>query len=105
MFSVGKNDTLPVVESLLSNDDGYIDLSNSTGCYFIFQPKSKSSQPISGLSTIVGPTSGHVRYTWTSSGLSNPGFYYGQFQVYFSGNNRITFPNDGFNLFSIQNSL
>ena len=102
MFSFGKNDTLPYIETLVSNSAGYIDLSNSTGALFVYQPKSRNINAISGLASILGPTSGHIRYQL--SGVSG-GFYYGQFFVYFSGNNRVSFPNDGYSLFGVNLSL
>lgn len=103
-FTLKTYDSLPVITSYLSNDDGYFDLSNST-VLFIYQTKDGSSAAVSRSATILSATGGYVQYTWTTGDTYLPGVYYGEWRITTTGGKQITFPNDSYFVFSLENKL
>ena len=104
-FYLKYQDRLPVLQSNLTDVDGYIDLSTASDVKFIHQLKSRVTTPISGSGVIVSPTSGLVQYSWPASPTLSGGVYYGEWRIEFTGGKQITIPNDGVILFKISNRI
>jgi hypothetical protein len=99
-FIITQNNNLPVVQTLLQNvDDSYIDISAASGVSFIYMPKSRVSQPTTGSCLRLGNSSGFVQFTFPNT--TSGGFYYGKFEVNFTGGGKISFPNNQHLLFYI----
>ena len=103
-FSIKLDDRLPLLRSNLSDDDGYMDISNAT-VKFIYQTRNRSIVPTTGSATIVGAASGFVEYAWATGDVVTPGVYYGEWRVTTASGKHITFPNDSYFCFEIVNRL
>lgn len=106
-FFLKKLDVLPVLQSQLSDDVGFIDLSSATGVYFAYRPRYLDSGAVTSikLGSIVSAVSGIVQYTWTTGDTITPQVYLGEWIVNFSGNQQMTFPNDSYITFEIASGL
>lgn len=100
-FFITENDRLPVLRANLSDDAGYIDLTNGTG-YFVYKNKyATGQQPTTGNADFLGLTSGYVQYQWPSG---SAGVFYGKWKVLSNGK-WISFPNESFLNFAITEDL
>ena len=90
-FFITENDRLPVLRANLSDDAGYIDLTNGTG-YFIYRNKYDGTAPVTGSIDILGATSGYCQFSWASGAA---GVFYGRWRVVLNGK-QISFPNESF---------
>lgn len=99
-FYLKYQDRLPVLQSNLTDANGYIDLSTASTVYFVHQLKSRINPPITGTGSIVSSTSGLVQYAWPAATISG-GVYNGEWRVEFSNGKQITIPNDGYTSFTL----
>jgi len=107
IFYLLQNDTLPVLESQLSDSYGYIDITSGTPIlYWRLRGRPDNSGLLSGTGTVIGDaTTGLIRYTWTSGNTVNAGVYAGRWKINFDNGDRISFPNDSYFIFEITNLL
>lgn len=100
-FVIAEKDLLPLIDATVSNDDGVVDLTDATGCLFVWKGVYASgTAPTTGTATILSAVSGAVRFTPTTGLTDSANVYYGQFRVQFSGKD-LSFPNDGPTKFEI----
>lgn len=103
-FFIVEKDRSPIIEALLQTENGYIDLTGGTG-YFLYKTKYGTGQIVTGNTNIIGPTSGHLQFHWTSGDSSIPNVYYARWRVHLSGGKQISIPNDSFLVYSINEDL
>ncbi len=104
-FFIKYIDSLPVVQSNLSDKNGYIDLTTASSVYFIHQLKHRSVTPTTGSATILGASSGYVEYAWPTGYPPSGGTYYAEWRATFSNGKQLTVPNDGYVVFHINQRL
>lgn len=109
-FTVKRNDTLPALEAVLSDDNGPVDLTGAT-VYFTMTKiaanscgddvpvsgaaKFKKQGVVVGLQTVGSATRGKVRYEWSGTDTDTAGLFAGEFEVQFGVSGRWTFPSVG----------
>lgn len=110
-FYIKTNDTSPHLEAtLVDGDDVGIDLTNAT-VRFRMRAQAADSLSIDSRATIVTASEGLVRYSWSESETSEPGYFLGEFGVDFDGatgdafNADETYPNDGYISIRISETL
>jgi hypothetical protein len=109
-FTIKRNDTLPALEAVLSDDSGPVDLSGATVFFTMTQVAANScgeDAPVSGsakfkkqgvvvgLQSVGSPTRGKVRYEWSGTDTDTAGLFAGEFEVQFGSSGRWTFPSVG----------
>ncbi len=104
-FYLKKGDLLPILQSELSDASGIIDLSTVTGVYFNYRPRYLSSGAIQRTGFVASVSGGIVEIDWVSLDTAIPGVYYGEWQIIFSNQKQITFPNDSMIIFEITENL
>ena len=104
-FFLKKNDTLPILQSRLSDSVGYVDLSAATGVRFIYKPHFSDNTAISRNGTIASAISGLVQYNWTTGDATGANVYRAEWIINFSGGSQMTFPNDGYIYFEFKEDL
>ncbi len=97
-FKIKQGDTLPVIESLLTDSAGAaIDLTTATVVTFRMRTKDGGTLALAGSATILTPaTAGRVRYTWNVADTLTPGEYEADWHITFSGGGTATFPNGSY---------
>jgi hypothetical protein len=103
-FSLKYVDRLPVLRSNISDESGYLDISNAT-VSFIYQTYDRSTPPVTGSASVLGATSGFVEFAWTTGSFSGAGVFYGEWRVTMSGGKEVTCPNDSYLVFDINPRL
>ncbi len=108
-FTIKKNDLLPVIEAILKDANGnVVDLTDATEVNFIMQAQDSDTPKVNTKSgtpaTIVNPTGGQVRYSWTGTDTDTPGMYFAEFEVDWTPELQ-TFPNRGFIIVEIIEDL
>ena len=111
-FLIKRNDTLPALEAVLSDENGPVDLSGATvffsmakaqasddcGCDTSSETgavKFKKSAVVVGSQALGSPTRGKVRYEWSGDDTDTAGFFSGEFEVLFGVSGRWSFPTVG----------
>jgi hypothetical protein len=109
-FTIKRNDTLPALEAVLSDDNGPVDLTGATVYFTMTQvassacgedtpasgsAKFKKQGVVVGLQTVGSPTRGKVRYEWSGADTDTAGLFAGEFEVHFGVSGRWTFPSVG----------
>jgi hypothetical protein len=108
-FLIKRNDTLPAIEAVLSDDSGPISLAGAT-VYFTMRreedgdcgsmptvggPLFKKVGVVVGDQSVGSPTRGKVRYEWSAGDTATAGSYGGEFEVRFGGGGVWSFPSAG----------
>lgn len=92
------NDLLPTLDATLKDADGEYDLTGDT-VRFVMRSSGGTviaDQTSTGSNvTILGATSGRVRFTWQSTEVDTPGNFLAEFETLSSDSKRLTFPNAG----------
>ena len=103
-FSIKRNDTLPALQAILSDDNGPVDLTGATVLFTMAAASeddcgnSSSTQPVAKFKkacTVVGsqavgsPTRGMVRYEWGATDTDTAGYYVGEFEVNYGSSGQI----------------
>lgn len=95
-FSIKQNDTLPVIQSVLEDASGPIDLTSCT-IKFLMRNMDGTGTPLSAVATIdADPTTGIVSYQWRAADTVIAGEYRGEFEVTDTDSNKLTYPSDGY---------
>lgn len=96
--SMRVNDLLPKLDVTLKDANGEYDLTDDI-VRFVMRSSDNDivvDQTSTGsFVSIVGATSGRVRYSWQSSDVDTPGNFLGEFEVTNPSTERLTFPNNG----------
>ncbi len=100
-----KNDLLPILDVVLEDADGPVDLSGVTSLNFKMILKSSlGGTPKVSAAAVPDPdqatNTGKVTYTWQSGDTDTPGVYYGEFEALY-GTNPLTFPNNSYYIVEI----
>lgn len=88
VFVIKRNDTLPYLDAVLSDDNGPIDLTNVTSVHFVMRSSARgvTDAKVRAECTVVGdPTNGEVRYEWALGDTDAAGTYRGEFEVNLGG--------------------
>lgn len=108
-FLIKRNDTLPAIEAVLSDDSGPISLAGAT-VYFTMRREEdgdcgsmptvggalfKKTAVVVGDQSVGSPTRGKVRYEWAVGDTATAGSYGGEFEVHFAGTGVWSFPSAG----------
>lgn len=105
-FLIKRNDTLPALEAILSDDSGPVSLAGTT-VQFTMRPaadKCRSGENaalflksviVVGSQDVGSPTRGKVRYEWAASDTAEEGNFLGEFKVQFGVSGKWTFPTVG----------
>jgi len=102
---IKRGDQLPAIQSVLSDSTGVVDLTNAT-VDFIWKLRNVTGHvPKTGSATVVDETNGIVKYSWAANDVSGAGMFNAEWQVTFSDNRTMTFPNNGYFLFEIMQDL
>lgn len=91
------NDTLPAINAILKDANGPFDLTNFT-LRFVMRSSDndiKADGSTDSGVTIIGATSGAVRFNWSTSEVDVAGNFLGEFEATDPSTQRITFPNRG----------
>lgn len=88
------NDTLPRLEVTVSGNGAAIDLTDSTGCIFLYRNRySGTHSVLSG--NFASKASGIVYVDLTGTTVTNSmGPYWGRFKIYFQNGGVRSYPND-----------
>lgn len=97
-FTIKANDRLPVLDAVLSNLSGPIDLTTATQVRFIMK---STAFTVTGVCTVVNALTGAVRYTWAAGDTANPGEYQLEFEITWPGPKLETVPNDSYKSVSV----
>lgn len=104
-FVLKSIDRLPVIDATMTDSAGVVDLTNATGCLFIYQPRYEvSAAAVTGSATILSAISGVVRFTPTAAMTASGNVFWGEFRAQFTGGD-LTFPNDSYACFEIVKRL
>jgi hypothetical protein len=93
-----RHDTRPFLDVTLKQSDGTaIDLSLSvSGVTFTMKDSAANTIKVNrGVCSIVSAAAGSVRYSWTSSDTDTAGAYLGEFEIAYSGGDKLTVPTSG----------
>jgi len=102
-FYIKRGDRLPAFTRTLEDAAGAaVDLSGGS-VQFRMQPMQGGSL-ITGAATIVGATTGEVRYNWAAGDTDTIGMFLAEWEVTFSGSTE-TFPNGGYDVVKITADL
>jgi len=109
-FLIKRNDTLPAIEAVLSDDSGPISLAGAT-VYFTMRREDdmidcgtmpsvgaalfKNVAVVVGDQSVGAATRGKVRYEWAVGDTATAGSYGGEFEVRFGGGGVWSFPSAG----------
>lgn len=89
-----KDDLLPVVDAVLRDATGLVDLTGAT-VKFIMKLGLTGVVKVNASATTPSATGGQVRYTWAGTDTDTAGDYLCEWEVTLSGN-KSTFPNGSF---------
>ncbi len=103
-FYIKHNDRLPSLRAELSDSQGLIDLTSGVVTFY-YRLKSRASGVNSGSAVVINAASGITEFQWGASNVANPGVYYGEWRVQFSGAKESTFPNDSMFMFELGKRL
>lgn len=112
-FVIKKDDLLPEISAVLKDDNGNIaDLTTATGVNFHmyevqnFKKGKIGSTKVDAAASVVGaPVDGTVKYTWTGTDTDTPDVYFAEFEVTLPSSKPMTFPNDGYLVVQVVESL
>lgn len=94
-FVLKSGDNLPELDAVLLDSHGEpVDLTGATAT-FTWRPitgTSLDNQTVNA--TVVSAADGTVKVSWTAQDLEQPGVFWGEFKVTFSGGEILSFPND-----------
>lgn len=109
-FLIKRNDTLPAIEAVLSDESGPISLAGAT-VYFTMRREEnlddcgtmpsvgsalfKKAAIVVGDQSVGAATRGKVRYEWSAGDTATAGSYGGEFEVRFGGGGVWSFPSAG----------
>ncbi len=97
-FTIKANDRLPVLDAVLSNLSGAINLTTATQVRLIMKSPAFT---VTGLCTVVDAATGAVRYTWAAGDTANAGDYQLEFEITWPGPKLETVPNDSYKSVSV----
>ena len=75
-----KTDVLPVLQTIVSGENGVLDLSNFTGVNFAYRQRYTGVATVSS-GRIVNASAGVVEFQWTTNVTSTPGVYFGEWRL------------------------
>lgn len=96
-FFIRQNDTLPTLDITLTErgclgDKQPYNLSAVTACTFTMTSDSGDIKIMSKNAQIASVSGGSISYAWDAEDTNEPGNYYGEFQLVFSGGSKMTIP-------------
>ena len=98
-FQIKRGDTLPAIRRTLrfSNGDTQ-DLTNATGVVFVYAPRDGPNpdftNQVTRTANIIGSAvNGVVEYPWVTDDTDTVETFFAEFQVTFTGGDKLTFPN------------
>lgn len=90
-----QNDTRPILQVQLTDNNAPINLTSATGVKFIMRQQGSQGTPkINAACTFVDRTTGQIAYTWVTSDTNANGLYDGEFEITWSDGGVETIPND-----------
>ncbi len=98
-FYMAQNDTGPVLEAVLTDEDGtVIDLTGlaDTDIRFHMANPDAAAPKVddnTNTSIVAPPTDGKVQYDWQAADTDEPGFFDAEFQATFTDGSIVSFPN------------
>jgi hypothetical protein len=94
-FSIPKGDRVPIVQAVLRDTVGPIDLTTVQSVMFqMRRPGAGNTLKVNGAASVVGaPTNGEVSYNWGATDTDTVGAYVAWFLVTFSGDRTMKAPN------------
>ncbi len=98
-FTIRQGDTAPPISSRLSDENGYVDLTNASNVRFHMQDEFERvvvEDDITGRVNIVDGSTGHVEYAWSTSDTTRVGSYRAEWEVLYDDGGVETFPVDGY---------
>lgn len=93
-FQIKRNDTAPAIQATLTADGSAVDL---TGASVRFHMRdSTGAVKVDAAATLVTPSSGIVKYSWTAADTDQAGRFQAEWEVTFTDATVRTFPNPGY---------
>lgn len=103
-FEMKANDLLPVIEAILTLEDGSIPALSGTTVSFIMAKEGELAK-VNAAASIVDAATGKVRYTWLLGDTNVPGTYRAEWEVIFPGPKPRTFPTTTYHTIAIYADL
>jgi hypothetical protein len=94
-FTLKKGDLLPELPATLC-DENNVPVNLTGGVVKFLMGRVPGTPDVNAVCTVVDTVNGKVKYTWLPGDTDIAGIYYAEFEVFFSGVKRFTFPNRGF---------
>lgn len=102
---IKQGDTLPLFTDTLTLSDGTVpDMSGAT-VQFVIRNAQMTPVSLSGIASIVEPSTGAVQYAPTATDTSSPGSYYTSWIVTFPSGDQMTFPTIGYESLEVEPSI
>lgn len=98
-FRIVQGDTAPPISSKLSDEDGYVDLSNASNIRFHMEDRFQRIQledDLTGRVNILNESLGKVEYVWRARDTLDVGTYKAEWEVLYDDGTIETFPTDGY---------
>jgi hypothetical protein len=102
-FVIKEGNLTPEITSTLKDQDGVVNLTGAA-VRFHMRNRETGAVKVDAAATIVSPTAGTVKYTWTGTDTDTPGNYDGEWEVTISAK-PTTFPSDGYDKIRITEKI
>ena len=107
-FSIKVGDVLPVLTATLSDASGALAINGAT-VRFHMDDRDTGAEIVNAVAENLDDATeanrGKVRYQWQAADTDTPGWFWGEFQVTFTGPKTLTFPSPGHLLIHVAEAL
>ncbi len=109
-FHLKRNDTLPVLKLQLIDRSCLgsripFDLTTLTGATFTMKNECGDIKIMAKTAQILSYSGGVIQYNWEAEDTTDSGIFYGEFQLLYSGGNRLSIPQIGAIKIEIENDV